>query len=178
MKLEKRIVMNSEDSITRQIYLIRGHRVMLDSEIAELYKVSTKVLNQAVRRNPRRFPSDFMFVLTSEEFESLRSQIVTLKQPRRGSHRKYLPMVFTEQGVATLSGLLRSQRAIDVNIAIMRAFVKMRRMLSENRELSHKLAELENKLIGHDGQIAEIVQAIRVLMLPAEKTVPKIGYKP
>jgi hypothetical protein len=119
-----------------------------------------------------------MFVLSKSEHEILRSQIVTLKKEPHGAHRKYLPMVFTEQGVAMLSGLLRSKRAVEVNIAIMRAFVKMREVLSANQDLARKLEELESKLIAHDYQIEDIVQAIRGLMQPAETTIPRIGYKP
>src|SRR5690606_15804563 len=122
---EARIMDLSRKEIGQKIYLIRGHRVMLDSDLADLYGVETKALNQAVRRNQGRFPDDFMFPLTKEEHEILRSQIVTLKAGH-GQHRKYLPFVFTEQGLAMLSSVLRSERAIQVNIAIMRAFVSLR----------------------------------------------------
>jgi hypothetical protein len=128
--------------IHQRILTIRGHRVMLDSDLAELYGVPTKVFNQAVQRNAERFPEDFMFQLAREEADSLRSQIVTLKTDR-GKHRKYLPFVFTEQGVAMLSGVLRSQRAVQVNIAIMRAFVQMRRMLVSHADLARKVDALE-----------------------------------
>jgi hypothetical protein len=162
--------------IERKIYLIRGEKVMLDSDLADLYGVMVKVLNQAVKRNIRRFPEDFMFQLTQEEDESLRSQIVTLKKGR-GEHRKYLPNVFTEQGVAMLSSVLNSDRAIEVNIQIMRAFVKLREMLSSNKELAHKLTLLENRIEKHDGEIKAIFNAIRQLMVPLEtKSKKPIGF--
>jgi len=163
--------------IERKIYLIRGEKVMLDSDLADLYGVMVKVLNQAIKRNIGRFPEDFMFQLTKEEDESLRSQIVTLKKGR-GEHRKYLPNVFTEQGVAMLSSVLNSDRAIEVNIQIMRAFVKLREMLSSNKELAHKLTLLENRTEKHDGEIKAIFNAIRQLMVPPEtKSKKPIGFR-
>jgi hypothetical protein len=133
------------DRIERAILLIRGQKVLLDEDLAELYEVETKVLNQAVRRNVERFPEDFMFPLTPEEWESLRSQNVTLKGGR-GQHRKYLPYAFTEQGVAMLSSVLRSPRAVQVNIDIMRAFVRLRQFLASHEELARKVAEMEKEL--------------------------------
>lgn len=130
----------SVELIERRIYLVRGHKVMLDSELAELYQVPTKVFNQAVSRNRNRFPKDFMFQLTVEEDESLRSQIVTSKVGRGG--RRYRLYVFTEQGVAMLSSVLNSERAVQVNIAIMRAFVRLREMIESNKELAAKLDQL------------------------------------
>jgi hypothetical protein len=127
--------------IEKMIFVIRGQKVMLDSDLAELYEVETKVLNQAVRRNIDRFPADFMFELSPEEHDSLRSQTVTLKNAR-GKHRKYRPLVFTEQGVAMLSGVLTSSKAINMNIAIMRTFVKVRQLLFQE-SLSHRVTELE-----------------------------------
>lgn len=132
--------------IEKRIHLIRQQKVMLDRDLAELYGVTTAVLNQAVRRNAGRFPEDFMLRLTKEEFNSLRSHIVTLEG--RGKHPKYLPRVFTEQGVAMLSGVLRSERAVQVNIAIMRTFVQLRRMLATNEVLARKLARIEAKYDG------------------------------
>ncbi len=137
--------------VERKIYLIRGHKVMLDSDLAELYGVKTEVLNQAVKRNQGRFPQDFMFQLTAGETESLRSQIVISKRGRGG--RRYLSYVFTEQGVAMLSSVLRSKRAIQVNIVIMRVFVKLKQGLIAHRTLARKLAELEHGLEGHDREI-------------------------
>jgi len=161
--------------IEKKIYLIRGHKVMLDSDLAELYKVETRTLIQAVKRNINRFPSDFMFQLNYQEVASLRSQIVTSKPGRGG--RRYLPYVFTEQGVAMLSSVLNSERAIEVNIAIMRAFVKLREMLSSNKELAHKLAQLERKIEKHDDEIKLIFDAIRQLMTPPETKKRKIGFR-
>ena len=159
--------------VEHKIYLIKGQRVMLDKDLAELYEVSTKRLNEQVRRNISRFPADFMFQLTKDESSSLRSQFVTLK---RGGHRKYLPYVFTEQGVAMLSSVINSERAIQVNIAIMRAFVKLRQMLSTNKELAHKLAQLEHRIEKHDTEIHAIFEAIRQLMAPPDKPKRRIGF--
>ena len=139
-----KIPLQTED-ISRRIHIIRGHRVMLDADLAELYGVTTKVFNQSVKRNAERFPEDFMFQLSLDEAKPLRSQIVTLKKSGRGKHRKYLPFVFTEQGVAMLSGVLNSPRAVQVNIAIMSAFVWMRQMLVSHEELARKLDALEIK---------------------------------
>ena len=155
-------------NIERVVVRFRGHNVMLDSDLAALYEVDVKVLNQSVRRNSGRFPADFMFRLTDREAESLRSQIVTSKIGRGG--RRTLPYAFTEQGVAMLSGVLRSARAIRVNIQIMRAFVRMRELIDSNRELSSRLDELEmrleSRLDANDEAIAAILSAIRSLMGP------------
>jgi hypothetical protein len=147
------------ERVERRIFLIRGQKVLLDGDLAALYEVEAKVLNQAVKRNRARFPADFMFQLTPAEFNALRSQIVT---SNRGG-RRYLPNAFTEQGVAMLSSVLRSERAVAVNIQIMRAFVKLRGMLSTHKELARKLRELESK---YDQQFAVIFDAIRNLMDP------------
>lgn len=162
-----------------KIYLIRGQKVLLDSDLAELYGVETKVLNQAVKRNMPRFPQDFMFQLSEVEnagWSSLRSQFVTLK-PGRGSHRKYLPYAFTEQGIAMLSSVLNSDRAVQVNIAIMRAFVQMRELAGSNRELANKFAELERRVGKHDEAIHTLFDAIRQMMQPEEKGRKSIGFK-
>jgi hypothetical protein len=159
--------------VERAIVSLRGHRVLLDSDLASLYGVETAVLNQAVRRNLARFPADFMFRLTSEEAFVLRSQIVTL-DGGRGRHRKYLPFAFTEQGVAMLSSVLRSPRAVQANIEIMRAFVRLRRMLEDNAELARKLAALEKK---YDGQFRMVFDAIRELMTPAVPKRRRIGFQ-
>jgi hypothetical protein len=151
------------ERIEQAILLIRGHKVMLDRDLAELYEVSTRSLNQQVRRNLRRFPDDFMFRLTSEEAKASRSQIATLK---RGQNIKFLPYAFTEQGVAMLSSVLHSDRAIEVNIAIMRAFVRLREILSSHKNLSRKLDELERKLGDHDEKFVLVFEAIRQLMDP------------
>ncbi len=152
------------ERITRSILLIRGQKVMLDEALAALYEVEVKVLNQAVRRNAVRFPADFMFQLTAEEAKRLRSQIVTL-ETGRGRYRKYEPYAFTEQGVAMLSSVLRSGRAVRVNIEIMRAFVQLRQMLSSHVDLARKLAALEKK---YDSQFKVVFDAIRELTAPPE----------
>jgi hypothetical protein len=148
--------------IEKKIYLIRSHKVMLDSDLAELYGVETKRLNEQVRRNPKRFPDDFMFQLTEEEAESLRSHFATLKNGR-GKHRKYLPYAFTEQGVAMLSSVLNSDRSIEVNVQIMRAFVKLRELMATHKDLARKLADMEKK---YDSQFKVVFDAIRQLMAP------------
>jgi len=154
-----------QEVIERKIYLVRGHKVMLDNELAWLYRVRTKNLNKAIKRNSERFPEDFMFQLTTDEFETLRFQSGTSKKGRGG--RRYLPFVFTEQGVAMLSSVLQSKRAIQVNIAIMRAFVRLKAILSTHKELAYKLNELERKIEKHDADIQSIFEAIRQLMAPA-----------
>jgi phage regulator Rha-like protein len=160
-------------TIMQSIYSLRGEKVMLDSDLAALYGVTTKVLNQAVKRNATRFPADFMIQLSADEIGLLRSQIVTLK---RGQHRKYRPYAFTEQGVAMLSSVLNSERAVKVNIAIMRAFVKLRETLETNRELARKFSELEKHVGKHDAEIAAIIDAIRQLMAPPPKPRREIGF--
>ena len=152
--------------IERRIYLIRGHKVMLDSDLAELYEVETKVLNQAVRRNAGRFPEDFMFELTAEETQNLRSQFVTSSSERGYGGRRYNPLVFTEHGVAMLSSVLRSDRAIQVNIAIVRAFVRLRELLATHADLARKLDALEQKYDRHDQQFKVVFDAIKELMKP------------
>jgi hypothetical protein len=159
--------------IASKIYLIRNVKVMLDRDLAELYGVETRSLIQAVKRNIERFPLDFMLQLTKEEFDSLRSQNVISKG--KGG-RRYLPYVFSEQGVAMLSSVLKSRRAIEVNVAIMRAFVQLRKMINSHAELSRKLSDLERKLDGHDEQIQAIFEAIRQLMVPPDEKVKKIGF--
>ena len=146
--------------------MIRGQKVLLDTDLAELYGVETKALNRAVKRNFGRFPDDFMIQLTAEEAERLRFQIGTLKTGR-GRHRKYRPYAFTEQGVAMLSSVLRSERAVRVNIEIMRAFVQLRQMLSSHADLARKLAALEKK---YDAQFKVVFDAIRELTTPPEPT--------
>ena len=161
--------------VERRILLIRGHKVMLDSDLAELYGVPTKVFNQAVRRNIERFPEDFMFELSWKEAKELsRSQFVTSKEGRGG--RRYLHYAFTEQGVAMLSSVLNSDRAIQVNIVIMRAFVKLKQVLATHRTLARKLAELEHRLEGHDQEIRSLFGAIRQLMAPPARPRRRIGF--
>ena len=159
------------ERIVSKIYIIRETRVMIDGDLAELYGVETRVLKQAVRRNITRFPEDFMFELTEDENRALRSQNVILK---RGQHSKYLPFAFTEQGVAMLSSVLNSDRAIQVNILIMRAFTRLRQMLSTHEELKRKIEAMERK---YDHQFQVVFEAIRQLMVEAEKPKRKIGFK-
>jgi hypothetical protein len=162
------------ERIEKAILLVRGQKVLLDRDLAELYGVETRVLKQAVRRNRNRFPSDFMFELTNEENRSLRSQNVILEP---GRYSKYLPFAFTEQGVAMLSSVLNSERAIEVNIAIMRVFVRLREIMATHKELAFKLAEHEDRLEGHDEQIQNIFEAIRQLMRPPDRPRKKIGFE-
>ena len=160
------------ERIERAIIVLREHRVMLDTDLATMYDVDTRALVQAVKRNIERFPEDFMFQLTAEEFECLRSQIVISKPAGRGG-RRVAPYAFTEQGVAMLSSVLRSPRAVQVNIEIMRAFVRLRQMLQANADLSRKLAALEKK---YDAQFRVVFDAIRELMTPPEKPKRRIGF--
>ncbi len=166
------------EKITNKIYLIRKEKVLLDSDLAELYGVETRVLKQAVRRNIDRFPNDFLFELTKEEYDSLRSQNVIIK---RGQHSKYLPFAFTEQGVAMLSSVLNSKRAIQVNIAIMRAFVQLRKFLQSNDQLSKKLKKLESetkkKFAEQEKQIQLIFEAIKELISEKEKPKNPFGFQ-
>jgi hypothetical protein len=164
------------EQIEQAILLIRGQRVMLDRDLAALYGVETKNLNKAVRRNLDRFPADFMFQLTLDEAEACapsRFQFGTLK---RGHNIKYLPQVFTQEGVAMLSSVLRSPRAVQVNIAIMRVFVRLRGTLALHKELAHKLTELERKIEGHDTSIRTLFDAIHELAAPPATPRWEIGY--
>ncbi len=161
------------ESIERTIYSVRGHRVMLDEDLAKLYRVTTGNLNLAVRRNPRRFPADFMFQLTAAETALL---LQTARSKGRGGRRSP-PYVFTEQGVAMLSSVLRSERAVLVNVEIMRVFVQLRQMLIANADLAKKLASLEAK---YDKQFSVVFEAIRQLMTDQDagpKRAPKVGFK-
>lgn len=165
------------ESIAQLVYFIRGEKVLLDADLAALYGVATKVLNQAVKRNRDRFPGDFMFQLTVEERDAMWSQNVTTSPRRRRlSHRPY---AFTEQGVAMLSSVLRSPRAVEVNIAIMRTFVQLRRLMDSNRDLARKIERMEKK---YDEQFAVVFNAIKKLIAgdEARKTQPKrrIGFLP
>ena len=160
--------------VESQILSIRGQRVLLSTSLADFYQVEARALVQAVKRNPGRFPGDFAFTLTPQEVALLRSQFVILADPR---HRRFPPMAFTEQGVAMLSSVLRSERAVRVNVAIMRAFVKLRETLSAHRELAVKLAELERKIANHDEHIQSLFDAIHQLMrLPDPPPRKEIGY--
>ena len=162
------------ERIESKILLIRGQKVIIDRDIAKLYKVKSIALRQQVKRNKRRFPGDFMFKLTKKEAKILVSQNVI---PSKKSLGGYLPYAFTEQGVAMLSSVLHSERAVQVNIAIMRAFVKLRQILSTHTKLAHKLEQLERKIEKHDEKIRSIFEAIRQLMAPSEKPKRRIGFR-
>lgn len=157
------------ERIERSIFFVRGHKVMLDSDLAKLYGVATKALNRALVRNRDRFPEDFVFQLSKDEVENLRSQIGT----SRWGGRRYLPYAFTEQGVAMLSGVLRSKRAVQVNVEIMRTFVRLRQLLASNSQLARKLDALEKK---YDAQFKVVFDAIRQLMTPPEPKKRKVGF--
>lgn len=159
-----------QEVIERKIFLVRGQKVMLGPHLAELYGVETRVLMQAVSRNIQRFPEDFMFELTRDEIMRISQFVTSLKYSKS-------VYAFTEQGVAMLSSVLRSQRAIQMNIAIMRAFVKLREILSTNKELAYTLKELEAKIEKHDEEIQAIFEAIHRLMQPGEKPKRQIGFR-
>ena len=161
------------ESIANSIYLIRGERVMLDRDLAALYGVETKVLKQAVKRNIDRFPEDFMFVLSQVEFRSWRSQFVTSKGDRKGL--RHPPMAFTEHGIVMLSSVLNSKRAIDVNIEITRAFVKLRKIVASHADLSRRLDELEKT---YDQRFRVVFNAIRTLISPSRRKRKQIGFSP
>jgi len=163
----------SVTDIESRIFLIRGQKVMFDADLAELYEVETFNLNKAVKRNLDRFPEDFMFQLTKEEADSLRFQIGMSKASGRGG-RRYLPHAFTEQGVAMLSSVLNSKRAVQVNITIMRAFMKLREMIVSHKDLARRLDDLEKK---YDQQFRIVFDAIRELMAPPAKSRRKIGFE-
>jgi len=162
------------ENISELIHYIRGEKVILDIDLARLYEVPTKALKQAVRRNINRFPDDFMFELTENELVGSRSQIVTLN---RGQNIKYMPFAFTEQGVAMLSSVLNSPKAIEVNIAIMRAFVQMRKFLETHKELALKIEELERSVGVLDENVQLIFESIRQLMKKKSEPMEPIGFK-
>jgi hypothetical protein len=163
------------ERIEKLIHLARGEKVLLDADLARLYGVTTGALNRAVKRNVNRFPADFMFELTAEEAQILKCQI-GISSFAHGGRRRSLPYAFTEQGVAMLSSVLRSERAVQVNVAIMRTFVGLRRLLAGNEALSRKLAELERRVEGHDKGIKSLFDAIRELMVPPEGPRREIGF--
>jgi hypothetical protein len=199
MTEQKNVLPVSYEAVSEMIFIIRGQKVMLDQDLAWLYGVKIRILNQAVKRNIERFPEDFMFQLCKEEFDILKSQDLILKKrilrsqnvilndtilrsqntsPKqgRGRHRKYLPHAFTEQGVAMLSGVLNSDRAIRVNIAIMRTFSRLREMIAGHKELAHKMKELERKVGRHDQDINVIIDVIKKLMHEPVKSKRGIGF--
>ncbi len=169
--MDEQISLVPIERIERAIIVVRGEKVMLDSELAEIYGVETRILNQAVRRNINRFPADFMFQLTVAEAESLRSQIVTSNEGRGG--RRYLPYAFTEHGALMLANVLNSERAAQTSVQVVRAFVKLRQMLVSNADLARKLASMEKK---YDAQFKVVFDAIRQLMSPPTKPRREIGF--
>ena len=169
----KNKVAKAEEAILKKIFTIRGEKVMLDSDLAELYGVETKTFNQAVKRNASRFPEDFMFVLTEVEFKVLRSQIVTSSW----GGRRYAPRVFTEQGVTMLSCVLNSERAIEVNIKIMRIYTKLREMVLTNKDILLKLEQLENQVAKNSEEIQLIFSALRHLLEQPNPPRRQIGFK-
>ena len=168
----------SEETISNKIYFIRDQKVMLDSDLASLYEVQTKVLKQAVKRNISRFPEDFMFELNKIEYDSLRSQIVTLKKGR-GEHQKYLPFAFTEHGILMLSSILKSDKAIQTNIQIMRIFTKVRQMLLDTTEIRVDILQIQKKLENHDKNIELVFSYLDELTEKKENESERvrIGYK-
>jgi phage regulator Rha-like protein len=169
---ENNLVSIPSERVISKIFIIRGKKVMVDADLAELYEVEARALNQAVKRNADRFPDDFMFQLTEGEYKILRSQIVILKNGR-GQHRKYLPYVFTEQGVAMLSSVLNSKRAIQVNIQIIRSFIKLRELLSTNKELREKIEEMEMR---YDTKLKAIFEVLGKLLIQEDTPEKKIGF--
>ncbi|HKR04719.1 MAG TPA: ORF6N domain-containing protein [Bacteroidia bacterium] len=176
-----KLILLTEENILNKIYLIRGKKVMLDSDLAKMYGVKVKVLNQSVKRNMNRFPEDFMFQLLKAEHESLRSQFVTLK---RGQHSKFPPYAFTEQGVAMLSSILKSETAVQVNIQIIRVFTRMRELLSSHKDVLLKLEQIEKKLLKHDHlhkkneqELQAVFEALKQLLNPAPEKRNRVGYR-
>lgn len=168
----------TEEAIVNKIYYVRGQKVMLDTDLADLYGTETRVLKQPVRRNPYRFPEDFMFELTQDENQHLKTQLEA--QPR-GQQSKYLPYVFTGQGVSMLSSVLNSERAIKVNIQIMRTFARIRQMLADNTEVRLEIEKIKSKLDNHDKNIELVFRYLDELMEQKEKPNPprkRMGYKP
>ena len=172
--MQSRPIVVPVELVERKIYFIRDQKVMRDSDLAGLYHVPTKSLNLAVKRNAKRFPGDFMFRLTKKEDDSLRFQIETSKPSRGG--RRYLPYVFTEHGVAMLSSVLGSDRAVQMNIVIIRAFIKLREILATHKELAQRLDKLERKYEGHDNELRALFEAIRSLVSVPASPKRRIGF--
>jgi len=161
--------------VESRILILRHHKVILDSDLADLYGVPVKRLNEQIRRNQERFPSDFMFQLTAEEHKALRSQIATSKKGRGG--RRYPPYALTEHGAIMAATVLNSKRAIEMSVFVVRAFVRMREMLAKNRQLATKINELDHRLETHDTAIQDLIEAIKELMAPEETSKRKIGFQ-
>jgi len=180
MNQENSQILITEEIILSKIYNVRGKQVMLSQDLAELYQVETKVLNQQVKRNIGKFPERYMFQLTQNEHDRLRSQNVTLK---RGQHIKYLPYAFTEHGILMLSSVLRSKRADQINILIIDTFVKIRELVFLNKDLAHQLEQVQNRLTKHDSQIKILLEYLKHLEELKDKELeqkrrPRIGFKP
>ena len=161
------------ESIANRIYLVRGAKVMLDSDLAELYDVPTRRLNEQVKRNLNRFPEDFMFQLTREEYQNLRSQFATSSDDSSHGGRRYAPLVFTEHGALMAASVLKSKRAVEVSIYVVRAFVQLRQMLATHKDLKKKIEKMESK---YDEQFQVVFEAIRHLLEEDEKPKRKIGF--
>jgi len=174
LRMPKRQV-TTASAVESRILFLRHQRVILDADIAELYGVPVKVLNQQVKRNRERFPADFVFRLTSKEHKVLRSQIVTSKEGRGG--RRYVPYAFTEHGAIMAATVLNSERAVQMSVFVVRAFVRLREMLATNRRLAGKIGELENRLDTHDSTIQDLIEAIKELMTPEEPARVRIGFQ-
>ncbi|HEY6062614.1 MAG TPA: ORF6N domain-containing protein, partial [Chitinophagaceae bacterium] len=169
------VLMMPDELVMNKIYLIRGQKVMLDRDLAELYQVETRILNQAVRRNIERFPNDFMFQLTEKEFENWKSQFVISNSEKMGLRKR--PLAFTEQGVSMLSGVLSSETAIRVHIQIIRVFAKMRELLLAHKDILLQLERIEKKLAGHNEDIQLIFQYLKQLLNPLQPPRRKIGFR-
>lgn len=176
MAKSKKIITAADEVIMNKIYVIRGQRVMIDRDLAELYEVETKRLKEAVRRNTNRFPKDFMFEMNKKEFENWRTQIATSKEDKQGL--RYAPFCFTEQGVTMLSCILNSERAIEVNIQIIRIFTKMKEMLLTHKDILFQLYKIEKKLTAHDEDIKLIFEYLKKLLNPPQEPRKRIGFKP
>jgi hypothetical protein len=163
------------ENVIKKILYIRNQKVILDRDLAALYKVETRVLKQAVRRNIKRFPEDFMFQFTKDELLIWRSQTVMSKSVQKGM--RHLPFAFTEHGAIMLASVLNSERAVEASVYVIRAFVRLREVLSSNKDLAQKLKELESKIEGHGEQIRDIIEAINQLLLPPEKPKRQIGFR-
>ena len=164
------------ERVERTILVLRGRRVILDSDLAALYGVTVSRFNEQVKRNAKRFPEDFAFVLTKEEYEALRSQIAILK-PSRGGHRKYLPTAFTEHGAVMAASVLNSPKAVEMSVEVVRAFVRLRGFLASHHQLAAKLDELERKISTHDTHIVALFDAVRSLMATPERPKRRIGFQ-
>jgi ORF6N domain len=176
MKTIKKSILLADEVIMNKIYLVRGQKVMIDRDLAELYGVETKILKQAVRRNTERFPKDFMFEMNKNEFKNWRSQFVTSNFGDKMGLR-YTPFCFTEQGVTMLSCILNSKRAITINIQIIRIFTKLREMIITHKDILLKLEQLEKKVTGHDENIQMIFKALKQLLNPPQEPRRRIGFR-